>query len=50
MKQYMQLCADVCEACAAECGKHADHHAHCKACAEACSRCAAECREMANQM
>ena len=50
MKQYMQLCADVCEACSTECGKHADHHAHCKACAEACRRCAAECREMANQM
>ncbi len=50
MKQYMQLCADVCEACATECEKHADHHAHCKVCAEACRRCAAECREMANQM
>ena len=40
------LCAEVCDACAAECGKH--KHDHCKACAEACKRCAAECRRMAD--
>jgi Domain of Unknown Function (DUF326) len=46
-RQYMLLCADVCDACAIECEKHADHLAHCKACAEACRKCAKECREMA---
>ena len=37
-------CGDICEACAAECGKH--EMDHCKECAEACRRCAAECRRM----
>ena len=41
------VCADVCEACAAECGNH--DMQHCKDCAEACRRCAAECRRMAEQ-
>lgn len=47
MKSYMTVCAEACEACAAECDKHADHVAHCKACAEACRKCAEECRAMA---
>ncbi|GAB3496891.1 hypothetical protein GCM10027341_16350 [Spirosoma knui] len=46
MRDFMALCAEVCEACAEECAKHADHHAHCKACAEACRKCAEECRHM----
>ncbi len=38
------LCANVCETCSAECGKHkADH---CIACADSCGRCAAACRAM----
>ena len=45
--QFMALCADVCDACAAECGKHAAHHTHCRVCVEACRACAAECRQMA---
>lgn len=40
-----RVCADICEACGAECAKH--KHAHCQQCAEACQRCAAECRKMA---
>ena len=40
-----QLCADVCNACAGECGKH--DHSHCQACAAACRECAAECMSMA---
>lgn len=48
MGQFMQLCADACDACAVECEKHADHMVHCKACAEACRKCAQECRQMAN--
>lgn len=39
------LCADICEACAAECGRFTDEH--CRRCADACRRCAAECRQMA---
>lgn len=38
------LCAGICEACAAECGKH--DHDHCQACAEACKQCAEACRAM----
>jgi hypothetical protein len=40
------LCADVCEACGAECARHTQPY--CQACAEACRRCAAECRRMAS--
>ncbi len=36
------VCAQACEACFAECGKHAMDH--CKQCAEACKRCATACR------
>ena len=42
------ICADICDACAAECEKHS-HLEHCKACAEACKRCAEECRSMSKQ-
>lgn len=44
-KELCRLCADICEACAAECGKH--QHDHCQECAEACRRGAEECRMMA---
>lgn len=43
--QLCAMCADVCEACGAECGKH--EMAHCRECAAACKRCADECRRMA---
>ena len=49
MSRGSQFSADlcrVCEACQAECQKHATM-AHCKSCAEACKRCAAECTKMA---
>jgi hypothetical protein len=38
------FCADLCEACEAECAKHP--HDHCQMSAEACRRCAAACRSM----
>jgi hypothetical protein len=44
-KQLCQLCAQVCEACGGECGKHP--HDHCQACSKACAKCAEECRRMA---
>ncbi len=43
-KDFCLLCADICEACAAECGKHENEH--CRECADACTACAAACRKM----
>lgn len=40
------LCADICEACGKECGKHSMDH--CQQCAQACRDCAAACRKMAS--
>jgi len=37
-KQLGQLCAEICLACADECGKHGNEH--CQLCAAACRRCA----------
>ena len=43
-QHLLRECAEICEACAAECSKHeADH---CQRCAEACRRCAEECRSL----
>ncbi len=39
----VELCANVCAACASECEKH--DHEHCKDCAEVCSECKEKCRE-----
>ena len=44
---FCALCAHLCEECAAECEKHADHHEHCRKCAEACRKCAEECKQHA---
>ena len=41
-----QLCADICNACAEECGKHIKME-HCRQCAEICRQCAEECMRMA---
>lgn len=38
------LCADICEACGDECGKH--QLDHCQDCAAACHHCAQVCRRM----
>ena len=45
MHEICRLCADICDACAAECRKH--NMDHCQECADACEACAAECRKMA---
>lgn len=39
-----RLCAQLCDMCAEECGKHDSEH--CQACAQACRACAAECQRM----
>jgi hypothetical protein len=44
-KELCRLCADACEACGAECGRH--KHDHCQECARICKECANECRRMA---
>ena len=45
LQELSSLCAEVCIACAEECGKHASMHDHCKVCEEACRACAEACRE-----
>jgi len=44
LRQAIELCALACTRCAEECGKHADHHEHCRICAQACRECAETCR------
>jgi hypothetical protein len=41
------LCADICEACAAECERH--NNEHCSECAAACRKCAEECRRITHR-
>lgn len=43
--EICRICADMCDACGAECSKHQTEH--CKECADMCKRCAEECRKMA---
>lgn len=42
--EICRICADVCDACGAECERH--DMDHCRVCAEACRQCAEECRRM----
>ncbi len=39
-----RLCAQICELCGDECGKH--DMSHCQTCAQECRACAAECLRM----
>ncbi len=43
-KELCQLCADLCDWCAKECGAH--DMEHCRRCAAACLACAAACRKL----
>ncbi len=43
--EILKVCADACERCAGECGKH--RYIHCIECAKACRECAGECRTYA---
>lgn len=46
---YCELCADVCDACAEECAKHAGKGMeHCRICADACRQCSELCSRMAS--
>ena len=42
LRETLELCARMCDACAAECDKH--DHEHCKLCAIMCRECADDCR------
>ena len=46
MHEICRICAEICEACGAECRKHEVEH--CQRCADACEQCAEECRRMAS--
>ena len=43
--ELLNACAVACRLCADECGRHGDHHDHCRICAEQCRRCAEACSE-----
>lgn len=44
LNELCEVCADVCDSCAAECHKHEQEH--CQRCADACRQSADECRRM----
>lgn len=46
-EKYVQLCAEICAACADECGKH--DHEHCRKCSTMCEECAAACRKFSEE-
>ena len=48
LREMLELCARVCDECAAECEKH--DHEHCKLCAQMCRECAADCRVAAESI
>jgi uncharacterized membrane protein len=43
LRAMLELCARVCDACAAECEAH--EAAHCQLCAKMCRECAEDCRK-----
>ena len=45
VEEICQICADICEECGNECGRH-DSNDHCRECAEVCHHCAEECRKV----
>src|SRR5678815_2265337 len=48
LREMLELCARVCDECAAECEKH--DHEHCRLCAQMCRECAADCRVAAESL
>ena len=45
LRELLDVCARMCDACAAECERH--EHEHCRLCAQICRECAADCRNAA---
>ena len=48
LRELLEVCARMCEQCAAECERH--DHDHCKLCAQICRECAADCRKAAQSI
>ena len=48
LRELLELCARMCEQCAAECEKH--DMEHCKLCAQMCRECAEDCRKAAESI
>lgn len=46
VKEFLNLCATMCDECATECSRFTTEHN--RSCADACRQCAQECRNMAN--
>jgi hypothetical protein len=44
IRNLLQTCVAICEACGQECASHAEMHAHCRVCAESCRRCEDACQ------
>ena len=42
-RTQVTTCRDICDVCAEECERHAQHHEHCRICAEECRRCEEVC-------
>ena len=45
-RPLLEACVATCKSCGDECGRHAQHHAHCRVCEQACRRCEQACREL----
>ena len=48
LRELLDVCARMCDSCAAECERH--DHEHCKLCAQICRECAADCRRAAESI
>ena len=44
LKQVLEVCAEACRICGAECARHAGRHEHCEICRNACDACEQACR------
>ncbi len=50
MHAQLHACVIACQLCAAECGRHAEHHEHCRLCADACVRCQRRCNYLLGEL
>jgi hypothetical protein len=45
-RPLLEACIAICKSCGDECGRHAQHHEHCRVCEQACRRCEQACQEL----
>ena len=50
VQAQLEICANLCAACEAECRKLGMEHTQCRMCAQACLHCEALCREAVQQI